>query len=129
MKSTARYIGLYDEGLQEVTNPFLTPENSTATLKGISVFPCYIGCKQFNAPKYQARPLFAIYNNSRSAQLNIMLQRNYYEDREVITLEDVTDMEGDTIPTSQVDLRFQTLASDGEHWLDKGAFKLERQEN
>lgn len=129
MKSTARYIGLYDEGLQEVAHPFLTPENSTATLKGISVFPCYIGCKQFNAPKYQARPLYAIYNNSRSAQLNIMLQRNYYEDREVITLEDITDMEGDTIPTSQVDLRFQTLASDGEHWLDKGAFKLERQEN
>lgn len=129
MKSTACYMGIYDEALQEVRTPFLTPENSTATLKGISVFPCYIGCKQFNAPKYQARPIFAIYNNSNAAQLNIMLQRNYYEDRELITIEDVTDMEGDTVPTSEVDLHLQTLASDGNFWMDKGAFTLKIQEN
>lgn len=129
MKSTACYLGIYDEELQEVRTPFLTPENSTATLKGISVFPCYIGCKQFNAPKYQARPLYAIYNNSHAAQLNIMLQRNYYEDREMITIEDVTDMEGDSIPVSEVDLHLQTLASDGNFWMDKGAFTLKIQEN
>lgn len=129
MKSTACYMGIYDEDLQEVRLPFLTPENSTATLKGVSVFPCYIGCKQFDAPKYQARPLYAIYNNSNAAQLNIMLQRNYYENRELITIEDVTDMEGDTIPTSEVDLHMQTLASDGNFWMDKGAFTLKIQEN
>ncbi len=129
MKSTACYMGLYDEDLQEVRSPFLTPENSTATLKGISVFPCYIGCKQFNAPKYQARPIYAIYNNSNSAQLNIMLQRNYYEDRELITIEDVTNMDGDTVPTDEVDLHMQTLASDGNFWMDKGAFTLKIQEN
>ena len=129
MKSTACYMGFFDEELQEVRTPFLTPENGTATLKGVSVFPCYIGVKQFNAPKYQARPLYAIYNNSRVSQLNIMLQRNYYEDREVITLEDITDMEGDTVPNSQVDLRLQTLASDGNFWMDKGAFTLKIQEN
>lgn len=129
MKSTACYMGLYDEDLQEVRTPFLTPENSTATLKGISVFPCYIGCKQYDAPKYQARPLYAIYNNSNSAQLNIMLQRNYYEDREHITIEDVTDMEGDTVPTSEVDLRLQTLTRDGSFWMDKGAFTLKIQEH
>ena len=129
MKSTACYMGLYDEDLQEVRSPFLTPENSTATLKGISVFPCYIGCKQFNAPKYQARPIYAIYNNSNSAQLNIMLQRNYYEDRELVTIEDVTNMDGDTVPTDEVDLHMQTLASDGNFWMDKGAFTLKIQEN
>lgn len=128
MKSTACYMGYYDENLQEVRTPFLTPENSTATLKGVSVFPCYIGCKQFDVPKYQARPLYAIYNNSNSAQLNIMLQRNYYEDRERITIEDVTDMEGDTVPTNEVDLHLQTLASDGNFWMDKGAFTLKIQE-
>lgn len=129
MKSTARYVGLYDEDLQEVRTPLLTPDNSTATLKGVSVFPCYIGCKQFNAPKYQARPLYAIYNNSNYAQLNIMLQRNFYEDRELITVEDVTNMEGDTIPIGEVDLHMQTLASDGKFWMDKGSFILKIQEN
>lgn len=129
MKSTACYMGIYDEDLQEVRTPFLTPENSTAILKGISVFPCYIGCKQFNAPKYQARPLYAIYNNSSSSQLNIMLQRNYYEDRELISIEDVTNMEGDTVPIDEVDLHMQTLASDGNFWMDKGAFTLKIKAN
>lgn len=129
MKSTARYMGIYDESLQEVRTPLMTPENSTATLKGVSVFPCYIGCKQFNSPKYQARPLYAIYNNSSSSQLNIMLQRNYYEDRERITIEDVTDMEGDTVPNSEVRLQLQTLANGGSFWMDKGAFTLKIQEN
>lgn len=129
MKSTAKYIGLYDEELQEVRTPFLTPDNSTAKLKGISVFPCYIGCKQFNAPKYQTRPLYAIYNNSGISQLNIMLQRNYHEDRELLTLEDITDMEGEPISNSDVELRLQTLAQDGNFWMDKGAFTLKIQEH
>jgi len=129
MKSTARYLGFFDESLQMVREPFLSPEGATANLRGVSVFPCYIGCKQFDAPKYQARPLFAIYNNSGHAQLNIMLQRNYYEDREMVTIEDVTDMDGETIPTSDVDLRLQTLASDGQFWMDKGSFILRIHEN
>lgn len=128
MKSTAKYLGFYDEDLQEVHTPFLTPDNGTAKLKGISVFPCYIGCKQFNSPKYQARPLYAIYNNSGVSQLNIMLQRNYHEDRELITIEDVTDLEGESISISDVDLHLQTLAWDGNFWMDKGAFTLKIQE-
>ncbi len=129
MKSTVKYLGIFDDNLQEVRTPFLTPENSTATIKGISIFPCYIGCKQFNSPKYQARPLYAIYNHSGAAQLNLMLQRNFSEDRELITLEDVTDMGGDTVPTSEVELRLQTLAKDGNFWMDKGAFTLKIQEH
>lgn len=129
MKSTARYMGLFDAELQEVRTPFLTPQNGSANLKGISVFPCCIGCKQFDAPKYQARPIYAIYNNSRSPQLNIMLQRNYAEDREILTIEDVTDMEGDSIPLNEVTLQLQTLGQDGNFWMDKGAFTLKIQEN
>ena len=129
MKSTARYLGFYDEDLLEVKEPFLTPEKATATLRGISNFPCYIGCKQFDSPKYQARPMFVIENYSGHSQLNIMLQRNYYEDREAITLEDVTDMDGDSIPPSEVEIRLQTLASDGQFWMDKGDFVLKIQEN
>jgi hypothetical protein len=129
MKSTAKYIGYYDEEMQEVHDPYLTPEKGSAMLKGISVFPYFIGCKQFNTPKYQARPLYAIYNNSSSAQLNIMLQRNYHDDRETITVEDVTDMEGNTLDVHSVDLHLQTLAHDGNFWMDKGAFILKIQEN
>ena len=77
MKSTACYMGHFDQDMLEVKEPFFTPENSSVMLKGISVFPYYIGCKQFDAPKYHAKPLYAIYNNSGSSQLNIMLQRNY----------------------------------------------------
>lgn len=127
MKSTACYLGLFDEELQEVRNPLLTPENGTAMLKGLSVFPCYIGCKQYNAPKYQARPLYAIYNNSGCPQINVMLQRNYFEDREKITIEDATDMEGENI--SGVEIRLQTLAHDGNFWMDEGGFTLKIQEN
>ena len=128
MKSTARYMGYFDLDLMEVRDPFLTPENSTATLKGVSAFPCYIGCKQFDSPKYQARPLYAIYNNSKASQLNIMIQRNYFEDREVITLEDATDMQGDTVSNLDVEIRLQTLADNDCFWLDKGAFTLKIQE-
>ena len=127
MKSTARYMGYYDKDLLEVRDPFLTPENSTANLKGISVFPCFIGCKQFNSPKYPARPLYALYNNSHATQINAMIQRNYFEDRETVTLEDVTDMQGDSI-SNTVGLRLQTLADDGCFWMDKGAFTLRIQE-
>lgn len=128
MKSTACYLGKYDCDLKEVKNPFLTPQHSSALLKGIANFPYFIGCKLLGSDKYQARPIFAIYNNSGVPQINIMLQRNYHEDRELITVEDVTDMEGDTIDKNKIDLRLQTIASDGNHWLDKGAFDLSIQE-
>lgn len=128
MLSTARYIGLFDDNLQEVALPLMTPQNSSATLKNVSVFPCYLGCKQFDSPKYPARPLYAIYNNSDVAQLNISLQRNYHEDRELLVMDDVTDNEGNEVNMNTVDLRLQTIAKDGQFWMDKGAFTLKIQE-
>jgi hypothetical protein len=38
-------------------------------------------------------------------------------------------MDGETIPTSDIDLRLQTLASDGQFWMDKGSFVLKIHEN
>lgn len=124
MKSTARYIGLYDESLKTVSEPFLTPQKGSAVLKGVSVFPCYLGCKQYNSPRYESRPLYAIYNASGQSQLNIRLQRDYFNDRERIWVDEVNDMEGNNLPVDQVDLRLQTLTSDGGFWMDKGAFTL-----
>lgn len=129
MKSTAKYMGNFDDDLLEVKESYLTPDTNTATLRGISAFPYYIGCKQFNAPKYQGRPIYAIYNYSDSPQLNIMLQRNYFEDRETLVIEDVTDMEGNDVNRKKVKLQLQTLADDGNFWMDKGSFILRIQEN
>lgn len=123
MKSTAKYVGFYDEGLKAVNTPFLTPQTSTAILKGVTVFPCYIGVKQFNSPKYPARPLYALYNNSDLSQINLMLQRNYYNDRERVWVEEASDLEGNNL-TDKVDFRLQTLASEDGFWMDKGAFTL-----
>lgn len=124
MKSSARYIGFYDDSLKTVREPFLTPKDGSAMLKGVSVFPCYLGCKQYNSPKYEARPLYAIYNKSDISQLNIRLQRDYFNDRERIWVDDVMDAEGNSLSLDQVDFRLQTLASEGGFWMDKGAFVL-----
>ena len=129
MKSTARFMGPIDDNLHEVRTPFISPDSNTTLLKGISVFPYYIGCKQFDVPKYHARPIYAIYNNSGVPQLNIVLQRRNQDNREALTIEDVTDMEGDSVALSDVVLRLQTLANGGYFWMDKGAFKLDIQEN
>lgn len=128
MKSTARYMGYYDESLKSVREPLLTPQRGMALLNGVSVFPCLIGTKQFNSPRYESRPIYAIYNRSDFSQLNIRLQRDYFNDRERVWVDDVSDMEGNTLPLDSVDLRLQTLASDGEFWMDKGAFTLTIQE-
>jgi len=53
-----------------------------------------------------------------------MLQRNYFEDRERITIEDVTDYEGEDVNPKDIELRLQTIAGDGEFWMDNGAFTL-----
>lgn len=129
MQSTACYLGKFDAELQEVKTPYLTPHNSMANLKRIAVFPYYIGCKQFDAAKYPAHPLYAIYNDSGISQLNIMLQRNFHEDRETLIIEEVTDMEGETVDPAKIRIRLQTLAHDGEFWMDKGDFILKIQEN
>jgi len=53
-----------------------------------------------------------------------MLGRNYYEDREKLTVEDVTDSDGENISISEIELRLQTLAGEGSFWMDNGAFTL-----
>ena len=129
MKSTSCYIGQIDSELLEVHEPFLTPDQNTTLIRDISVFPYYIGCKQFDSPKYQARPLYAIYNYSGFPQLNIMLEINYQEDRENIIISDATNRNGDSVSLQKVELRLQTIGKDGCFWRDKGEFKLKIQEH
>jgi hypothetical protein len=61
-----------------------------------------------------------------ASQLNITLGRNYHDNREEITVEDVTDMEGIELGADAVTLMQQSIVEAGgnEYWLDNGIFDL-----
>ena len=123
MKSTACYLGDYNTRRQQIQTSYLTPGTSSATVQFV-VFPSFIGCKQFDSPVYQARPLYAIYNNTSRHALRVTLTRNYYESREDLFVEEVMDDQGNTLPKTAVDLVLQSITDDGKYWLDKGEFEL-----
>lgn len=123
MKSTANYIGIYNSRRQQVPQTVLTPTGSTCTID-VNVFPAFLGCKQFDSVIYQARPLYGIYNKSNRSSLRITLSRSYFENREHLEVEEVTDFEGNTLPKSSVELVPQSIVDDGKYWLDKGEFEL-----
>lgn len=126
MKSTANYMGLFDSKRRQVDNSILTPTQANATLT-IAVFPTFIGCKQFNAPVYQARPIYAIYNNTQERQLIVSLSRSYIDNKEELHVEEVCDAQHNTLPQDSIRLVQQSLVDDGSYWLDKGEFELSLQ--
>jgi hypothetical protein len=123
MKSTAKYMGLYNSNSMKVSQSFLTPERGIASTN-IAVFPAFIGCKQFDTPIYLARPIYAIYEHANRGALTVTFSRNYQENRETIQIEEVTDSMGNDVPKSAVELIQQSLVDDGSFWLDKGEFDL-----
>ena len=123
MKSTARYMGNYNTRRQQVPEVYLTPSRSSTTIQ-LVVFPAFIGCKQLNSPLYQARPIYAVYNNTSHHALKVTLSRNYYESREDLQVEEVMDEQGNTLPKTAIDLIQQSITDDGKYWLDKGEFEL-----
>lgn len=125
MKSSARYIGIYNNRNQQVDEVLLTPTQNSILIRD-RAFPIFLGCKQFSTPNYSARPLYAIYNHSRSQSVNIMLQRNYVQNREELSIISALDKEGNEIPTDDIELVQQSIADDGLYWLDKGEFELKR---
>ena len=122
MKSTANYIGIYNSHRQQVSQTLLSPTCASGTLTA-SEFPVFLGCRQFDSAAYQARPLYAIYNNGTSNTLQIRISRTFNEDKERIMIEDATDNE---YRNRMKDLEIipQSLVDDGKHWLDKGEFEL-----
>lgn len=123
MRSTACYLGDYNSRRQQTPSSYLTPEKGSATVQFV-VFPSFIGCKQLDSPLYQARPLYAIYNNTSNHALRITLTRNYYESREDLFVEEVMDEQGNTLPKTAIELVQQSITDDGKYWLDKGEFEL-----
>ncbi len=122
MRPTANYLGQYDSEKFQVPSPFMAPRDASAEVE-MDHFPYFIGCKQLNSVSYQARPLYAIYNNSSKNLLKVTFERNFDEDNEKLSIESVTDQDGNEIPASSVDLVQQSLADDGKFWLDTGEFK------
>ncbi len=122
MKSTANYIGEYNSRRQQVTQAILSPNNASASITS-SVFPVYLGCRQFDSSIYQARPLYAIYNHSNASTLQIRLSRSFNEDKELLMIEEATDSEFRN-RKNDVELVLQSIVDDGKHWLDKGEFEL-----
>ncbi len=123
MHSTANYIGEYNSRRRQVERTILTPTTAATTLE-IPVFPAFIGCRQFDSPLYQARPLYAIYNHSASPVLRVNISRDFLTDPEALYIEDAQDMQGNDIPAGTVEMVRQSLVDDGKHWLDKGEFEL-----
>lgn len=122
MTSTANYLGEYNSRRQQVTTSLLTPTSATAEMT-ISVFPTFIGCRQLNASIYQARPLYAIYNNGRSQTMRIRLSRSFHDNKEEIVIEEALDGEYRNCK-KDLELVQQSLVDDGKYWLDKGEFEL-----
>ena len=49
--------------------------------------------------------------------------RSFHDNRELLTIEEVCDSEGNTLPKNSVELVPQSLV-DGKYWLDNGEFEL-----
>ncbi len=124
MKSTANYIGMLNAKTQQVKESLLTPVKSNASVT-ITVFPQYLGTKQFDSPMYQARPLYSLsQHGSASLPVRVTLSRSFQDDKEVVSIEEATDSQGNTLPKSTIKIMMQSLVDDGKHWLDKGEFDL-----
>lgn len=124
MKSTANFIGFYDDKTQQVKKSLLLPSKSNASTT-IGSFPAFLGCKQFDSPLYQARPLYGLYFNGKKHEpVRVTFSRSFQDDKEIVIIEEVTDMQGNTLPKSSVEIIQQSIIADGKHWLDKGEFEL-----
>lgn len=119
--STSNYICLYkgDRMGATVLSPIKNSENITLT-----VFPAFLGTKQFDQPHYDGRPIYAFYNNTGRSSLRLTLSRDFNQDPEKIIIEDVVDLNGDQVPPSQYEFIGQSIINDGLHWLDTGEFEL-----
>ena len=111
-------------GISVIAPPSSTSRTtSTSATLNVSVFPAFIGCRQFDSVIYQARPLYAIYNHGPASTLQIRLSRAFNEDKEQLIIEEATDSEYRN-RKNDLELVQQSLVDDCKYWLDKGEFEL-----
>lgn len=131
MHSTANYMGLYNPDNYKVNNSLLSPTQNRAQVT-LDTFPAYIGCKQLNSPEYHARPIYAIRNNSAISPIKVRIARDFAENRELITIEEVTDVYGNPVDMKDIEITAQSIAevtlggsnTQSVFWMDNGAFKF-----
>lgn len=119
--STDNYVCLYQG--DRMGSTLMTPTHNSENVT-LTVFPAFLGTKQFDHPHYEGRPIYAIYNNSGRRVLNLNISRDFQSDPEKLYVEDITDQNGDQVPPDQIEFIGQSLINDGQHWLDKGEFEL-----
>ncbi|MDE6317248.1 MAG: virulence factor SrfB, partial [Muribaculaceae bacterium] len=113
-----------DDKTQQVKKSLLLPDRSNASTT-VGSFPVFLGFKQFNSPLYQERPLYGLYFSGKKHEpVRITLSRSFQEDREIVEIEEISDIQGNTLPKSTVEIVQQSIVADGKHWLDKGEFEL-----
>lgn len=131
MYSTSNYMGIYNPDTFQIKKVLLSP-NIHHVQVTLDNFPAFIGCKQLNVPEYHSRPIYAIYNRSTTTPLKITLSRDFNEDRELIKVEDVCDLNSNTLHPNAVEIVAQSIAEidtgtshseKSTFWLDNGAFK------
>lgn len=121
LKSTVNYVGFFKDGRIDTSG--LTPNDDEYTKEDVHGDKIVIGCKKFNLPKYNARPLYVIENKSKK-RLNVTLRRKDYEDNpEKIDVEIEDSETGRKLNQSEAKCRLKTLSGD-DFWMDNGAFYL-----
>lgn len=130
MRPTSNYIGKYVYGSHRVDPIFLSPTQSTYSLK-ISTFPFFLGCKQLKGIGYEGRPMYAVSAANVSLRgcppYTVMLQRQFGENPEAVEIVDVLDSEGNSMGNDITIVQQSMVDTDtglARFWLDDGAFKF-----
>ena len=86
--------------------------------------------RQLKSPSSKSDENVYDYAESYKAKLlnklpfKVSFSREYDEEKEKITIEEVLDNEGNDLPKSVFDLHIQSMSSDNGYWLDYGEFIL-----
>lgn len=153
LTSSANYIGkIKNNTIEDV---ILNPEKSEASFQ-ITSLPFQLGYKKINSNKYPASVLYSLQINEQMVAniskkkkgddfdkvadstedlkhrirskmpLSVTISREFDEDKELVRIEEVVDVEGGDISKLYFELSSQTMTDPKGFWLDTGEFKLSR---
>ncbi len=130
IKSTAHFIGVYDEKRASIkAQNILTFSNDEAEI--IFHTPVFLGMRQLEAEQWRATPMYYLgYANlevaaelARKTPFKMVLRR-HSRNRELISrIESVERVEdGQKLNPNHFTIKLQTLVEEQGHWLDTGTF-------
>jgi hypothetical protein len=105
--------------------------------------PLYVGFRQLNLERWKATPFYLVNFSSQEAidrsqknqlpyEIKFSYQRQFDNINDldsggvesILKIEEITSMEGNSIPLSDIELQFKTMTEDFGHWLDTGLFEI-----